>query len=136
MSRPTLRLACALVVLLAGCAGGGAGASVPPATPGEPTAAALTEEEAVSLVLAENDRFTGLEPRDPDQIGQGSFYEVTPGDDGGYRVDVEVGWGDCPAGCIYSHRWAYEVHPDRRVELVDESGDPLEEQNGSGVDDY
>jgi hypothetical protein len=135
MTRSAFRVACALVILLAACAGPGSGASTQPVAPSEPSAAALTEEEAVSLVLAKNDRFAGLEARDPEQIGQGSFYEVTATEDGGYRVDVEVGWGDCPAGCINRHNWTYEVHPDRRVELVGESGDPLEE-DGSGVDDY
>lgn len=38
-----------------------------------------------------------------------------------------LGWGDCPAGCIYHHFWRFHVFRDGRVLLADEYGDPLSE---------
>lgn len=84
----------------------------------------LSEAEAVDLVLDENERFTGIGPRDPELIGQAAWYEVTALEDG-WRIDIRMGWGDCPAGCINEHRWAYTVSSRGVVELVDESGDRL-----------
>jgi hypothetical protein len=89
-----------------------------------PAATPISEAEAVNLVLNENELFTGIGPRDPELIGQAAWYEVTALDDG-WRVEVRIGWGDCPAGCINEHHWAYTVSSTGAVELVDESGDPL-----------
>ena len=90
----------------------------------QPAATPINEAEAVDLVLDENELFSGIGPRDPELIGQAAWYEVTPLDDG-WRVEVRMGWGDCPAGCINEHRWAYTVSSRGAVELADESGDPL-----------
>ena len=90
----------------------------------------MSKAEAVDLVLDENELFTGIGPRDPELIGQAAWYEVTTLDDG-WRVEVRLGWGDCPAGCINEHRWAYTVSSGGAVELADESGDPL--PSGSNV---
>jgi hypothetical protein len=110
-------------VAVAAC--GGAGASPTPAptpTPGPVT----TPEEAVARVIATEPRLTGIEARDPDLIGQGSWYEVAPASGvGAYLVTVQVGWGDCPAGCINGHSWTYAVGPDGRVTLQSEGGDPV-----------
>lgn len=89
-----------------------------------PAATPISEAEAVDLVLDMNKLFTGIGPRDPELIGQAAWYEVTALDDG-WRVEVRVGWGDCPAGCINEHRWAYTVSSRGAVELVDDSGDSL-----------
>jgi len=87
-------------------------------------------QEAVDLVLGQNELFAGIGPRDPELIGQASWYEVTATDDG-WQVEIRMGWGDCPAGCINEHRWRYVVSTSGEVELVDESGDSP--PSGSGV---
>ena len=89
-----------------------------------PSTSPFTADKAVALVLAEDARFTGIEPRDPDLIGQASWTEVTE-TEGGWRVVVRIGWGDCPAGCISEHRWTYTVSTDGALTLVEEAGDPL-----------
>jgi len=90
----------------------------------------IGSEEAVDLVLDQNELFTGIAPRDPDLIGQAAWYEVTVAEDG-WQVEIRIGWGDCPAGCINQHRWTYTVSDAGDVELVEESGDPL--PAGSGI---
>jgi hypothetical protein len=103
----------------------GSGASPPSstATP-TPAAGATTAGDAVAIVLALDPHFTGLGARDPGLVGQGSWYEVTPGA-AGWHVSVQVGWGDCPAGCINRHTWVYAVAPDGTPSKLSESGDPL-----------
>ncbi|MDQ5839580.1 MAG: carboxypeptidase-like regulatory domain-containing protein [Chloroflexota bacterium] len=109
-------LALALVLGAAACM------SAPSATP-------LTSAEAVDLVLAQNELFAGLAPRDPELIGQAAWYEVSESDDG-WRVEIRMGWGDCPAGCINEHRWTYAVSSTGDVDLVEESGDPIPAESG------
>ena len=106
-----------VVGLLAAC-GGGAGSP----TPGDATGAARA-------VLAQNDRFAGIGPRDPDLIGQAAWYEVAASG-GGWRVTVRIGWGDCEAGCISEHRWVYGVSSSGVVSLIDERGDALPDASG------
>ncbi len=106
---PVLALLAAISV--AGCAGAAGPASTPPAASTPPTAtpaatatpggAALTEAEAVARVLAQDPRFSGIRPTDPDLIGQSAWYEVSPAVVG-WRVVVTIGWGDCQAGEIRS----------------------------------
>lgn len=50
---------------------------------------------------------------------------------GGNRITVELpyytfslGWGDCPAGCIFRHNWKYYASKDS-LALVEESGEPV-----------
>jgi hypothetical protein len=38
-----------------------------------------------------------------------------------------IGWGDCPAGCMYGHWWTYAVYPNATVLFVDQNGDPVPE---------
>jgi hypothetical protein len=75
-------------------------------------------------VIALDPRFTGLQAKNPDLIGGCCFYEATPTAHG-YQVLVELGWGDCPAGCINRHRWTYAVTSDGTTTLVSETGDPV-----------
>jgi hypothetical protein len=85
-------------------------------------------------VLDSNPMFLGIGPARGDLIGQCCWYIASDNLDH-YRVDVAVGWGDCPSGCINEHRWAYRVDHDRTITLLDEFGDsPVEAppQTGSG----
>lgn len=86
-------------------------------------------EDAARLVLATDERFVGIQPRDPDLIGQAAWYEVAEPTDG-WQVQVYMGWGDCPAGCIHHHVWTYEVTRGGAVRLLSEEGDPLQEATG------
>jgi hypothetical protein len=129
--RPGARVAAlaAVVVVLAIVVGGcaGAGASSTPATLPTPSVGPVTTpEEAVARVIATEPRLTGIKARDPDLIGQGSWYEVVPASGvGAFLVTVQIGWGDCPAGCINGHSWTYAVGPDGTVTLQSEGGDPV-----------
>ena len=110
---------------------GGSPAGAPSAsasTAGSPNPDSLSEDEALALVLAQDPRFSGLGKRDPSLIGQGSWYEVrrlAAPSGPAYEVTVRIGWGDCPAGCISSHTWIYNVEPDGEVRLVRQFGDEL-----------
>jgi len=97
------------------------------ATPGGsgPTDAAA----ATRLALAQQARFAGIGPLDPNLIGQAAWYEVTETDDG-WQVMIRIGWGDCPAGCINEHHWTYAVGRDGKVDLVGEEGDALPDATG------
>jgi hypothetical protein len=41
------------------------------------------------------------------------------------QLDYSVGWGDCPAGCIYRRTWSFTVAKDGRVAFAGVSGPPL-----------
>jgi hypothetical protein len=97
-----------------------------------PGATPITQDEAVALGLAQDPLFGGLQPRDPELIGQTAWYEVTEADDG-WQVVVRIGWGDCPAGCISEHQWTYAVSSTGAVDLVGESGDDLPATTVRGV---
>jgi hypothetical protein len=78
-------------------------------------------EAAAAAVIASDPRFAGLEAKNPDLIGQCCFYEVEPAA-GGWKVLIEIGWGDCPAGCIDRHNWTFSVTPTGTVTKLSESG--------------
>jgi hypothetical protein len=119
-------LAVALVVLVTAACGAGAPASSPGSATPTAGGPVLTEADAVARVVAVEPRFSGVTARDPDLIGQGAWYEVTPASGvGAYLVTIRIGWGDCPAGCIDEHRWTYAVTPDGSVTLQSESGSPV-----------
>ena len=121
---------------LAACSGSGGGASGAPSL--EPTGSPLvpasgapsaggpitTPEQAWAAVMATDPRFANIMPKDPDLIGQSAWYEVMPASGvGAFIVSVNVGWGDCPAGCIDQHTWQFSVAPDGTVTLQSEAGD-------------
>jgi hypothetical protein len=132
----------AIVLLLAslaftGCASGAAPGSIsspagfgspPPGATVAPSASAAggvtSPDEAARRVLASDPRFADVTRKDPNAIGQCCWYQARQVE-GGYQVDIVKGWGDCPAGCINSHRWTYAVAPTGQIQLIAESGDPL-----------
>jgi hypothetical protein len=140
MTTPIRILLVALLAVLAACSSS-AGASAPPAlTSEQPSAAAsapaaggavTTADEAAQRVIALDPRFVGLQPKNPDLIGACCFYEATQTADG-FQVVVELGWGDCPAGCINRHRWTYRVGLDGSTTLVSETGEPVPANVPSG----
>ena len=109
------------------CGAGGSSSSTPSPSPSPSTGGpVLSAADAVARVIGVEPRFTGISARDPDLIGQASWYEVTPASGvGAFVVTVRIGWGDCPAGCIDEHSWTYAVGPDGSVRLQSEGGAPV-----------
>jgi hypothetical protein len=126
-------IAAALAVVLAAC-----GPAVTPAPSGSPLPSApgpsgsaapgpttiTSPVAAAALVLATDARFADLGPQDPNRIGECCFYAAAPTAEG-YEVTIEIGWGDCPAGCINRHHWFYTVATDGTVRLDREDGPPV-----------
>jgi len=127
-ARSALVLLAGLVLLLAACSSD-SGVSPTPAVPGPtPTpvrAAVESPEDAAALVIAADPRFAGTVRLSPDLIGASRWWEAESLDSGGYRIEVTIGWGDCPAGCINRHTWTFDVSAGGEVILVGEIGDPL-----------
>jgi hypothetical protein len=126
-------LVAAVLALVAACSSGGApGRSSPAGDSRAPTPAASatpvgvsTPDAAFARVVAAHPEFSGLQPRNPDLIGQCCWYEARAVESG-YQVDVVIGWGDCPSGCIDNHRWTFSVAPSGETRLVSESGPSLQ----------
>lgn len=130
----------ALGLLVAACsvpAGAGSVAPVPSPTPTSsssptpaPRAGSITAADAAAIVLALDPRFAGIAARNPGMVGQGSWYEVTTSGVG-WHVTVQVGSGDCPAGCIDRQTWEYAVGPDGTASLIVEGRDPQPTASGA-----
>jgi hypothetical protein len=115
-----------IALVVAGCAGGSGSDPGSSDSPGATQDPITTPEQAVAAVIAAEPRLTGIGPLDPDLIGQSSWVEVAPASGvGAFLVNVRVGWGDCPAGCISEHTWVYAVAPDGTVTLQSEGGEPV-----------
>ena len=120
-----------LVLLVAACSSSAGsspttapGSASPPAasaSPSLPPATISSPEAAAARVKAVNPSLEGIDAENPDLIGGCCFWEAVATADG-YEVTFEVGWGDCPSGCIDRHRWTYAVSQNGGVELVSESG--------------
>ncbi|MFP5343923.1 MAG: hypothetical protein ACLGIJ_13545 [Candidatus Limnocylindria bacterium] len=124
---PLLALIAVLATMLAACAGGWSASESPSPSPSRQPV--TTEDQAIAAVVAHEPRLSGITRFDPDLIGQGTHYQVTPASGAGaFIVDVTVGWGDCPAGCIYRHTWQYVVGPDGSVAVQSEQGDPVPDE--------
>ena len=132
----------ALAIVVAACTGSGGASPSPSPTLPPPTAQPSptpppsddapvvgSPEEAAARVIASDPRFTGILRKDSNMIGQGSWWEAGLSDDS-FRVQVQIGWGDCPAGCINRHDWFFDVGADGSITLVEETGDPLEGATG------
>jgi hypothetical protein len=109
--------------------GGSPGGSTPasPAASGGGSGGTVTvdtAEAAAAAALATDPRFAGIGPLDPNVIGACCSWSSVATNDG-WTVTIEVGWGDCPAGCIDRHHWVYAVARDGTVTLVREDGPPL-----------
>jgi len=115
--------------MLAAC--GAASAPTPSAdptirpTPTPITVTVKTPADAAAVVIATNPMFTGTTELQPDMIGASKYWKATPLDGGGYRIELTIGWGDCPAGCIEKHVWTYDVDASGGLTLVGETGDPV-----------
>ena len=80
----------------------------------------------MAAIVAAEPQFAGIEPRSPDLIGQSAWYDAKPASGvGAFVVTIQVGWGDCPSGCIEHHTWTYAVASDGTVTLLSEGGDEV-----------
>lgn len=117
-----------VVLVLTACGGSAASTDTPgPSELPPPSAGPVrTAQEAVQRVISTEPRLTGIQPFDSGLIGQSSWYAVTPASGvGAFVVEIEVGWGDCQAGCIDQHTWRYAVEPDGVVRLLGHEGPPV-----------
>ena len=119
-----------VLLVLAACSPAGAAPSPTPVatilpTPTPVAATVASPEDAATLVIASNPIFAGATKQDPELIGASKWWTATPTSDGGYQVEITVGWGDCMAGCIERHVWTYLVEPDGAIELIAEQGDEV-----------
>lgn len=125
--RPALLIALVLASLLVACGGAAAPSPEPSAVP--PSGLQLpvtTPEAAMAAIVAVEPRFAGIGPLNPDLVGQAAWYDAKHASGvGAFVVTIQVGWGDCPAGCIERHTWTYAVAPDGTVKLLSEGGDPV-----------
>ena len=78
--------------------------------------------DAFRAVQARSPWFDAIEPRDATAIGQSAWWTAEPGASGAWTVTVDVGWGDCPAGCIDHHTWIWTVAADGAVNLASQTG--------------
>jgi hypothetical protein len=92
-----------------------------------------TPAQAAALVFAFDERWARMAPPRPDLIGGSSSFEAFAVATG-FTVNITVGAGDCQAGCIDRHTWQYHVDPSGNVELVDDSGDPIDVPPAAGGD--
>jgi hypothetical protein len=122
--RMLVALLVSIVIGAAACSGSGAPSGSAGASPAPSGGGLVTsEEDAVARVIASEPRFSGITKRDPEMIGQASWYEVAPASGvGAFKVTIRVGWGDCPASCIDEHKWVYAVAPDGSVTRLSEHG--------------
>jgi hypothetical protein len=128
MGMRTLIVIAACAAVLAACAGPAATPSPEPTPQPTPTpvgAPVSNAEEAAALVIATDPRFAGTTQLNPDVIGASRWWTSSPLSDGGFRIEVTIGWGDCPAGCINRHVWTYDVTADGAITLGSETGDEV-----------
>ena len=133
MNRPLVQGALVLAIVLTisacdaatGSPSGSPAASSPAFSPGPSATISLpitTPDAAASLVIASDPRFNGIAKQDPNMVGVCCFYQASARGDGSFEVAVQIGWGDCPAGCINRHDWLYIVTADGTVTLDRETG--------------
>jgi hypothetical protein len=115
------RIALLLVLglLVAAC-----GAGTPSATPSP--LPITTPAVAADAVRAHVPLLDGIGPADPELVGQSASWTAERVE-GGWRVTFEIGWGDCPAGCIDRHTLTWDVAADGSLTFVGETGPPLPE---------
>jgi hypothetical protein len=124
-----LAASCLLLVGLTACNGGAGSSSTPGSTP-RPTPTPIVTRisnaaDAAALVIASDPRFGGAIELKPGLIGASKYWKAEALVSGGYRIELTIGWGDCPAGCIERHVWTYDVDANGGMTLVSESGDPM-----------
>jgi hypothetical protein len=127
-----LPLVVALAFGLAACGAAATSAPTPSPTP-RPTPTPIiaqvgTPADAATIVIASDPRFAGAIELTSGIIGASKWWKAEPVASGGYRIELTIGWGDCPAGCINRHVWTFNVDAMGGLTLISETGDPLPSQ--------
>ncbi len=121
----------AALVLVTACA-----STAPTNSPSPSRGPVTTLAEAWAAVLAFEPRFSSITAKDPNLIGQSAWFDVQPASGvGAFVVMVQIGWGDCPAGCIDRHTWTLAVAPDGAVSVISDEGPvvPVEQLPASAI---
>ena len=111
------------ILILAACSSGAS-------TPAPSGSAALAPrpvtsvEDAAARVIEAYPSLAGVGPKKPNVIGACCWWAGSETADG-YSVTFQVGWGDCPSGCINNHTWTFAVSEDGAVTITAESGQPV-----------
>ncbi|HEY4752032.1 MAG TPA: hypothetical protein VIH37_02030, partial [Candidatus Limnocylindrales bacterium] len=137
-----LGLRLALVAIVVAACSGAAGpaapggsptvsGSTPSASPG--TGQVSTREQAFAAVAARSPWFDGAKAKDPQAIGKAVTWEATAGPGDTWTVTVDVGWGDCPAGCTDHHVWTFTVGADGTVSLASASGPAVPQEQRAAL---
>jgi len=120
------------ILLLAACSS--AGSTAPPSgSPGAAGRPVTSVEDAAARVIEVYPSLADVGPKNPNMIGACCWYTGSETGDG-FTVTFQVGWGDCPAGCINNHTWTFAVSKDGAVAITAEQGQPVPPGTpGSGV---
>jgi hypothetical protein len=122
-----------IVLLVAACSSAAATQAPPAGSPTPSPRAVTSVQDAAARVAELNPSLAGVGPADPNLIGGCCSWKGAETGDG-FTITYEVGWGDCPSGCIERHTWTFAVSRDGAVTVLDEQGSPVPSgQPGSGV---
>jgi carboxypeptidase family protein len=114
------------ILLIAACSS----ATSTPAASGRPV---TSVEDAAARVIEVYPSLEGVGPRNPNMIGACCWWTGSQAGNG-YTVTFQVGWGDCPSGCINNHTWTFAVSKDGAVTIVSQNGQPVPPGTpGSGI---
>ncbi len=87
----------------------------PSSPPASPAATRITSaEQAIAAVVAQDPRFLGYGPLDPNLIGQANHVRAKQTETG-FELTFVSGSGDCPAGCINHDYVKFHVGRDGSV---------------------
>jgi len=112
-----------ILIVVAACSS--AGSTAPPSPSAGAAGRPVTSvEDAAARVIEVHPSLEGVGPKDPNMIGACCWWTGSETADG-YTLTFEVGWGDCPAGCINHHSWTFSVSKDGAVTTTAEQGPPV-----------
>ena len=119
------------ILLVAACS---SAASTPaPSGSGAAGRPVTSVEDAAARVIEVHPTLQGVGPKKPNVIGACCWWTGSETADG-YSIVFQVGWGDCPSGCINNHTWTFAVSKDGAVTIESESGQPVPPGTpGSGI---
>jgi len=111
------------ILILAACSSG-ASTPAPSGSAGLAPRQVTSVEDAAARVIEAYPSLAGVAPKNPNVIGACCWWTGRETGDG-YTVTFQVGWGDCPAGCINNHTWTFTVSKAGAVTITAESGQPV-----------
>jgi hypothetical protein len=118
------------ILLVAACSSAASTPAPSGAAGGRPV---TSIEDAAARVIEVYPSLEGVGPKNPNMIGACCWWTGSESADG-YSIVFQVGWGDCPSGCINNHTWTFAVSKDGAVTIVSESGQPVPPGTpGSGI---